>query len=314
MNLPTITAESLAFRLVEAENLPDPGAGGEAFQKAIAANNAATQSRILSDRQHHSNEKRQQYETALTLGLDSLREGYAQANLGEDAVLRGDIQGGVTWFQLVLGHKEVLFDAAHTAIQYLTIIYRTSARPSETALLGRIYVKTHERLGHRLAPEIVSKAEAAVRDALGQPVGLTDQPLEFYCPHCNQHIVAEIGWAGLQTNCPTCSGVFVVPTAETPGQTHPRDIPAQAAETVYSHAAIIDQLRRIANASMNPQGAPADLKTYDQRLDAAVTLGEQLHQMGGMAAMRKALHEHLGNMPGTRTIDQFWDGIGDWRG
>ncbi len=35
--------------------------------------------------------------------------------------------------------------------------------------------------------------------------------LNFRCPHCNLHIVAESAWAGLETKCPTCHEAFIVP-------------------------------------------------------------------------------------------------------
>jgi hypothetical protein len=37
--------------------------------------------------------------------------------------------------------------------------------------------------------------------------------LSFHCPHCNQHIEAEPGYAGKDLNCPTCSQSFTIPAA-----------------------------------------------------------------------------------------------------
>lgn len=34
---------------------------------------------------------------------------------------------------------------------------------------------------------------------------------KFSCPHCEQHIQADSGYAGLQMACPACQGRFVVP-------------------------------------------------------------------------------------------------------
>jgi DNA-directed RNA polymerase subunit RPC12/RpoP len=35
--------------------------------------------------------------------------------------------------------------------------------------------------------------------------------MKFECPHCQQHIQADDGYAGMQINCPACNGGLVVP-------------------------------------------------------------------------------------------------------
>jgi hypothetical protein len=35
--------------------------------------------------------------------------------------------------------------------------------------------------------------------------------IKFSCPHCQQHIQADTGYAGLQINCPACNGGLIVP-------------------------------------------------------------------------------------------------------
>ena len=35
--------------------------------------------------------------------------------------------------------------------------------------------------------------------------------IKFSCPHCQQRIEAEAGYAGMQISCPSCQGSFVVP-------------------------------------------------------------------------------------------------------
>lgn len=35
--------------------------------------------------------------------------------------------------------------------------------------------------------------------------------MKFSCPHCQQHISADAGYAGLQINCPSCNGSLMVP-------------------------------------------------------------------------------------------------------
>jgi len=35
--------------------------------------------------------------------------------------------------------------------------------------------------------------------------------IKFSCPHCEQHIAADSGYAGIQINCPGCNGAMVIP-------------------------------------------------------------------------------------------------------
>lgn len=45
----------------------------------------------------------------------------------------------------------------------------------------------------------------------------------------------------------------------------------------------------------------------------ATRIGEELNQRGGKKEMLR-LFNKLGGMPGSRTLEMHWDGIGDWRG
>ena len=56
--------------------------------------------------------------------------------------------------------------------------------------------------------------------------------IKFSCPHCQQHIQAEPGYAGLQINCPACKGSLIVPgkpTAAAPSYATPPAPPPAAA-------------------------------------------------------------------------------------
>lgn len=81
-----------------------------------------------------------------------------------------------------------------------------------------------------------------------------------------------------------------------------------------THQQLISHLRAIAQSAMNPSSAPSHLDSYEKRLNTACAIGEVLNERGGSSLMRKALQEDLGWMPGCRTIEQYWDGIGDWSG
>lgn len=36
--------------------------------------------------------------------------------------------------------------------------------------------------------------------------------IKFACPHCQQHIACASGYAGLSIDCPSCSGMMIVPS------------------------------------------------------------------------------------------------------
>jgi hypothetical protein len=40
--------------------------------------------------------------------------------------------------------------------------------------------------------------------------------IKFSCPHCQQHIQADSGYAGVQINCPACNGAMMVPGTPAP--------------------------------------------------------------------------------------------------
>ena len=71
-------------------------------------------------------------------------------------------------------------------------------------------------------------------------------------------------------------------------------------------------LREVARAKTG--GAPPHLDSYDARRETAREIGQELHRRGGESLMKRVLDEDIGPIPGQRTIDQFWNGIGDWRG
>ena len=51
-----------------------------------------------------------------------------------------------------------------------------------------------------------------------------------------------------------------------------------------------------------------------QRLEPKATeIGEELHLRGGMREMQR-IFGLLGGIPGWRTLEMHWDGIGNWRG
>lgn len=67
--------------------------------------------------------------------------------------------------------------------------------------------------------------------------------IKFACPNCQQHIQAELGYAGMQIACPTCKASMVVPG------TPPAPAPAPAPVLAYAAAS--------AQAAPSPVQAPA---------------------------------------------------------
>jgi hypothetical protein len=75
-----------------------------------------------------------------------------------------------------------------------------------------------------------------------------------------------------------------------------------------SEQEMLDTLRRLCDAyTRNDRTAIASLEPI------ATQIGEELNRQGGIEEMRRVWYR-LGNIPGARTLDMHWDGIGDWRG
>lgn len=73
-------------------------------------------------------------------------------------------------------------------------------------------------------------------------------------------------------------------------------------------AQMADLLRQLCGAYTR------DVRDEISRLQPwATEIGEELNRRGGIEEMRR-LWWQLDNMPGARTLDMYWDGIGDWQG
>jgi DNA-directed RNA polymerase subunit RPC12/RpoP len=77
--------------------------------------------------------------------------------------------------------------------------------------------------------------------------------MKFECPHCQQHIQADDGYAGMQINCPACNGALMVPgslPAPAPAAAPPPALSAQP--PVPSRLSI-----RVTTPASAPAEAPA---------------------------------------------------------
>ncbi len=120
-----------------------PGQGGDAFQHAIACiNERNTQNAISS------------FQSAITLGLDPLREGYAHANLGTLKFAQGEINSAIDHFIKVFTYTEALYESVHEAAGYLGIILAETGHTEETSTMLSISARTSAKLGYSLSADI----------------------------------------------------------------------------------------------------------------------------------------------------------------
>jgi len=70
----------------------------------------------------------------------------------------------------------------------------------------------------------------------------------------------------------------------------------------------LSTLRRLCAAYMNN-----DRSTVQSLEPLATEIGRDLERRGGIQEMRRVF-ALLNGIPGSRTLEMHWDGIGDWRG
>jgi len=157
ISIPKITQEYLSVSLVDSSTLGKAGAGSAAFHFQLAIKN-------MNDQDH--DEAVRSFLTALDSGLDSLREGYAHANIGNILLLqRRDLAGAVDEYLKVLKLKQALNESVHDAAQYLAVILQAAGRTDEAAELMQLASKTTARLGYSLAPDVAEKVCGLARSA-----------------------------------------------------------------------------------------------------------------------------------------------------
>ena len=88
--------------------------------------------------------------------------------------------------------------------------------------------------------------------------------------------------------------------------------PSDPALAQLSDDQLGERLIEIARAALGGGRPPLD--SYDARRTLARSIGEEFHRRGGLDAMRNALDQYVGNLPGRHPIDQAWDGVGEWMG
>jgi len=160
-NLPSDRLSEIAGRLseivlVDSANLGNAGPGGSVFQTAIQE---------LNQDRYADAEK--DFEKAVNLGLDPLRQGYSYAVRGEIKIRQEDPDAAVRYFLRVFENGQILYESADTAAKYLTIICRESGFEKEARDFESLARRTSAKLGYTLAPEAAERVRLLVRSRGG---------------------------------------------------------------------------------------------------------------------------------------------------
>jgi len=150
--LPKISPAVTNIYLVDSSTIRPTGAGGSFFQEAIQCHN-----------NRDDNGAARNFQKAIDAGLDKLRQGYAHANLGVLWLKKNEVAAAISHFMKVFALKEVLYESAHDAAQYMAVIYSELGRLDEAARLGQVAYQTRAHLGYSLAPDMAEQVRKTVR-------------------------------------------------------------------------------------------------------------------------------------------------------
>lgn len=153
--IPEITKEHLTIDLIDSKLLKEAGPGEESFYQAIQNLNDNKFLEAISN-----------FENALELGLDPLRQGYAYAELGNIMIKNNKLIKAIEHFVKVLTYKQALYESIHHASQYLVIVLTEIGRIEEASLLRQLAIQTQSHLGYSLSPAIAENVRSLVRNAL----------------------------------------------------------------------------------------------------------------------------------------------------
>jgi len=135
------------------------------------------------------------------------------------------------------------------------------------------------------------------------------KPLKV-CPECAESVK---GYARI---CPYCGASLTNVPTDTPAAERFPSVFAAApprgqnivTSDGMSETQMVATLRQLCDAySRNNNSEIARLEPI------ATDIGQRLDTRGGIDEMRR-VWERLRNVPGSRTLDMHWDGIGEWRG
>lgn len=145
--------KSLPSRFANASKAPKYSAGHKFFDAAIEASNRKDHSGCVSN-----------FKNAIEKGLDELREGYAYAQMGEKKLLYFSLAGeAVADFVKALSYPEVFYETAHTAAQYLRIIYENAGEADEAQRLQVLLTDANQGINYSLSFETVNKVRDIIK-------------------------------------------------------------------------------------------------------------------------------------------------------
>jgi tetratricopeptide (TPR) repeat protein len=159
-SFPINPSSCLSIILRDSKSLGPAGPGGSRFQDAIQSLNNRNDQQAID-----------YFKEALNLGLDSLRQGYAHADLGEIYLRNNEIEKAMNQFIKVLNYKEALYDSVHLASQYLSIIYRGLGKPEIVNVLEQLKYKTTSKLNYSLSPEAVNRVSRLTMENKNRLIG-----------------------------------------------------------------------------------------------------------------------------------------------
>ena len=135
--------------LVSYTSLPQAENGLNNFNLAIQASN----NQQYMDSITH-------FENAISDGLGTLRAGYAYSMMGKIKLLEfNDIEEAAADLAKALSFSEMLYETAHTAVQYLYTFYKIADANDEAFRITRLYDATRGHLDYSLDPAVTTRVQ-----------------------------------------------------------------------------------------------------------------------------------------------------------
>ena len=151
--LPAITAALVTPELVTASVPPRSDAGFESLQTAVQQHN---QNNPLGALKY--------YEKAANEGLNELHMSRVYAEMAIIELMElGDVEKALRYWMKALSSPRVFYETAHTACQYLVIVYSIGGTKTEVNLLLILLSKTESHINYNLSPDSTARIEQKLK-------------------------------------------------------------------------------------------------------------------------------------------------------
>ncbi len=141
--LPAFTADMFDFKLVPVSAAPRSGPGMSSFQAAIQLINKDDGPGAI-----------QLFMKALHEGLNELHAGYTYSEMGVIELMeRGNANQAIGYWLAALLMRQVFYETAHTACQYLIIVYDLAGAHAQVKILSDLLARTAGYITYSLSPE-----------------------------------------------------------------------------------------------------------------------------------------------------------------